>query len=203
MSKMNTREQILAATERIIQEKGLARVTTREIAREAGCSEGSLYKHFVDKEDLFMAVIQSHLPELIEAVRVDAVERKSARENLETIAQAVISYYEKLLPLSISLFADLTLLARHRQWMQEQKAGPLNLYHRIASYIQIEQELGRLKKELEPFTVAATLLGPCYQYVFVQYFDGSDPFPVSSEQFVRNIVETLLIGIAAYGACPE
>jgi AcrR family transcriptional regulator len=193
---MTMRQQILAATERVIQEKGLARVTTREIARAAGCSEGTLYKHFEDKEALFLAVIQTYLPPLIEIVSTDMAGKQSIRENLEIIAQAAIAYYEKLLPLSISLFADLDLLARHRQWMLENKAGPLNIYHRIAAYIQAEQALGRVKKELEPFNIAVALLGPCYQYVFVQYFDGCDPFPLAGKQFVQSIVETLLTGIA-------
>ncbi len=193
---MNMREQILAATERVIQEKGLARATTREIAREAGCSEGTLYKHFATKEDLFLAVIQTYLPEVAEAVSPEMAGKLSVQENLENIAQAIINYYEKLLPLSISLFADLDLLARHRQWMHEQKAGPLNIYHRISLYIQAEQKLGRIKKELDPFDIAASLLGPCYQYVFIQYFDGSDPFPLASKQFVQRIVNILLVGIA-------
>jgi AcrR family transcriptional regulator len=193
---MNTRQQILAATERVIQEKGLARVTTREIAREAGCSEGTLYKHFVDKDALFLAVMRAYLPELVEVVQVEMAGKQTVQENLQAIVQAAISYYEKLLPLSISLFADFDLLARHRQWMHEQKAGPLNIYHRLAAYIQAEQELGRLKKDVQSFIIASALLGPCYQYVFVQYFDGSDPFPISSTKFVCGLVETLLSGIA-------
>src|SRR5882724_268568 len=116
-TKMNMRQQILAATERVIQEKGLARVTTREIARAAGCSEGTLYKHFEDKEDLFLAVIHAYIPPLVETVSTDMAGKQTIRENLEIIAQAVITYYEKLLPLSIMLFADFGLLARHRQWM--------------------------------------------------------------------------------------
>ncbi|HEY4385125.1 MAG TPA: TetR/AcrR family transcriptional regulator [Ktedonobacteraceae bacterium] len=193
---MNTREQILAATERIIQEKGLARVTTREIAREVGCSEGTLYKHFVGKESLFLTVVQTCVPDLVDVVQVEMAGKQSVRENLEAIAHAAISYYEKLLPLSLSLFADQDLLARQRQWMQEQQVGPLNIYHRVALYIQAEQQLGRIKQELAPFTIAAALLGPCHHYVFVQCLSGCDPFPQTEKQFVQEIVETLLLGIS-------
>ncbi|GCE20017.1 TetR/AcrR family transcriptional regulator [Dictyobacter kobayashii] len=63
---MNTRRLILEATERLIRLKGLSRATTKEIAREAGCAEGTLYKHFEHKEDLFLTIIQEHLPTLIE-----------------------------------------------------------------------------------------------------------------------------------------
>ncbi|MFF7247244.1 helix-turn-helix domain-containing protein [Embleya sp. NPDC008237] len=43
---------------------GLARTTTKEIARAAGCSEAALYKHFTGKEELFVAVLQERLPPL-------------------------------------------------------------------------------------------------------------------------------------------
>src|SRR5690348_14675512 len=83
--RMNTRQHILDATERIIQTKGFARVTTREIAREAGCAEGTLYKHFVSKDDLFLAVIQKNLPDVIETVREDRVGTRTVGANLEEI----------------------------------------------------------------------------------------------------------------------
>ena len=35
--------------------KGLVRATTKEIARAAGLSEGTLYNHFANKEELFPA----------------------------------------------------------------------------------------------------------------------------------------------------
>ncbi|HZU16911.1 MAG TPA: helix-turn-helix domain-containing protein, partial [Candidatus Dormibacteraeota bacterium] len=40
------RERIVAAAARVIRERGVVNATTREIAREAGVSEGSLYNHF-------------------------------------------------------------------------------------------------------------------------------------------------------------
>jgi hypothetical protein len=109
------------------------------------------------------------------------------------IARAVIAYYRKLLPLTTALFGDIDLLNHFRLWMQERKGGPLSIYERVASYVAAEQRLGRLKPEIEPFSFAALLLGACHQYVFVQYFQGHDPFPVSEDQFIAGIVRTLLI----------
>ena len=58
----------------------------------------------------------------------------------------------------------------------------------------MEQRLGRLKPEIEPFAFAALLLGPCHQYAYIQYYQGQDPFPVSEEQFIAGVVQTLLLG---------
>src|SRR5215210_7611723 len=51
------REQILGAAPRVFAEKGFSRATTREVAREAGVSEGTIYNYFEDKEALLMAII--------------------------------------------------------------------------------------------------------------------------------------------------
>ena len=64
-----TRAQLVDAAERVLRAKGLARATTKEIAREAGYAEGTLYLHFADKLDLVRAVHEKLLPAFIEVVR--------------------------------------------------------------------------------------------------------------------------------------
>jgi AcrR family transcriptional regulator len=63
-----TRAQLVDAAERVLRVKGLARATTKEIAREAGYAEGTLYLHFADKLDLVRAVHEGLLPAFVELV---------------------------------------------------------------------------------------------------------------------------------------
>jgi AcrR family transcriptional regulator len=51
------REQILGAATRVFAEKGFSRATTREVARAAGVSEGTIYNYFVDKDALLLAIL--------------------------------------------------------------------------------------------------------------------------------------------------
>jgi AcrR family transcriptional regulator len=53
------REQILGAATRVFADKGFSRATTREVAREAGVSEGTIYNYFEDKEALLMAIMDT------------------------------------------------------------------------------------------------------------------------------------------------
>ena len=52
------REQIVGAATRVFAEKGFSRATTREVAREAGVSEGTIYNYFEDKDALLMAILE-------------------------------------------------------------------------------------------------------------------------------------------------
>ena len=51
------REQIVGAATRVFAQKGFRRATTREVAREAGVSEGTIYNYFEDKDALLMAIL--------------------------------------------------------------------------------------------------------------------------------------------------
>src|ERR687898_2583792 len=51
------RGQILEAARRVFAERGFRRATTREVARAAGISEGTIYNYFEDKDALLMAIL--------------------------------------------------------------------------------------------------------------------------------------------------
>ncbi|HEY2278086.1 MAG TPA: TetR/AcrR family transcriptional regulator [Streptosporangiaceae bacterium] len=71
----DTRDRILDAAAHVMRTRGFARTTTKEIARAAGYSEATLYKHFQDKTDLFLAVPKERLPSLgstLSALSADA-----------------------------------------------------------------------------------------------------------------------------------
>jgi AcrR family transcriptional regulator len=52
-----TRERIIDAARAVMLNKGLVRATTKEIARAAGVSEGTIYNYFASKEDLFLCTL--------------------------------------------------------------------------------------------------------------------------------------------------
>ncbi len=65
---LNTRERLLGATMKLVSEKGYLGATTREIAREAGVSELTLFRNFGSKEKLFEGMLGQYtfLPRLKE-----------------------------------------------------------------------------------------------------------------------------------------
>src|SRR5205823_12669084 len=116
-----TQQQIVEAVEQLIHSKGLARVTTKEIARATGLSEGALYRHFDHKEEVFFAILMKYLPSFIDTFNQHVAGTATVSGNLEAIALAALRYYEQLIPLSASFFADTQLLARFRR--SEERRG--------------------------------------------------------------------------------
>src|SRR4029434_7469487 len=87
----------------------------------------------------------------------------AVEHNLREITLAILRYYEQLIPLSASFFADTDLLARFRALLQ-QLGGPERLHYRVAIYIEQEQRLGRIAPDLPALSISTSLLGPVFQY---------------------------------------
>ena len=170
-----TRERILAAAREVMRGKGLVRATTKEIARAAGLSEGTLYNHFANKEELFLCTLNelpSGFVSLIRGLRERAgTETVPVRAGAGRAAPRSISTVRPI-PMGASFFADPELLARHRELLQQRGAGPQRANEAVAAYLRAEQELGRVRGDADPDAVAYMLLGALYQYVYWRQFLG-------------------------------
>jgi len=191
---MTTRQQILEAAERQIRAKGLARVTTRDIARDAGFADGTLFVHFAGKEELVTAVIAAHVPSLVAALEMPAGSATSVAAHLEAIAQAALSFYDHVLPLAAGALGDLVLLERLRQRLRTKSVGPLQAHEYIVAYLQAEQRAGRVPGEVDMVGAALLLLGACFQYAFLQQFLGETPFGQDAATTATALVRTLMAG---------
>lgn len=64
-----TRETLLDATAALLAEGGLSEATTQKVARRAGVAEGTIYRHFLNKEALVDAVFERAWVRLDQAIR--------------------------------------------------------------------------------------------------------------------------------------
>lgn len=57
-SRLQTRTQLLATAKRLFVERGFGATSLRDIAAEAGYTQGAFYSNFASKEDLFVALMR-------------------------------------------------------------------------------------------------------------------------------------------------
>jgi AcrR family transcriptional regulator len=192
---MDKRRQILEAAERVFRAKGLSGATTREIARDAGCAEGTLYLHFHDRLALFRAVLDECLPDVKENLYQleKAVGKRTVRRNLESLAASVLAFHERVQPTVCSLFAEPELLAAHQKHQREQRKGPRVAETLLGDYIRAEQKLGRIDRHASPEAICSMLLGSCFFRVFVARYTGDDP-AVPGDVFVRKLIDNIVRG---------
>ncbi|MFE0371374.1 TetR/AcrR family transcriptional regulator [Streptomyces tendae] len=190
------RERILDAAHELMRTVGLARATTKEIARVAGCSEAALYKHFASKEELFIRVLSERLPRLAPLLRGLATEPGGAsiEENLTEIARQAVLFYEQSFPIAASLYAQTQLKRRHDEAMRELGTGPHLPIEGLDAYLRAEQAAGRVRADADTFAAASLLLGACAQRAFAYDATPSGARP-PVDAFARRLSRTLLAGL--------
>lgn len=194
---MGTRETIVEAAARVMRDKGLARSTTREIARAAGYSEGTLYKYFESKEDLFLAVLAERLPSLIATLQhlPDRVGQGAVSGTLAEVAALALAFFAETVPIAAPVMAEPALLASHAAAVRRQGGGPDTPNMALAAYLRAEQELGRVRGDASPDAAAAMLFGACFQRVFFRLFLAADPDPGQDQRFAAEIAQVLMAGL--------
>lgn len=68
---VETRAALLAAVQRIIATDGIDAVTTTRVASETGVAVGTIYRYFVDREDLLAAAYDNTVADLIDRCAVE------------------------------------------------------------------------------------------------------------------------------------
>ncbi|BDH13892.1 TetR/AcrR family transcriptional regulator [Streptomyces hygroscopicus] len=203
-----TRSRILDAAAALMTTVGLTRTTTKQIAREAGCSEAALYKHFHNKEEIFVRVLHERVPQfsdVLEQLPGRAGDARGPAGHLTAVALAAVRFYRRSFPMAASLFASPELLATHRRKLHELgTAGPQNATQHLAGYLAAEQALGRVASGIDPHAAATLLIGACFHRAFLDlFFDAEAPpgvlLPAGDEEFAAKTVRALLDGLTPPG----
>lgn len=83
--RARTREKLIAAAAAIIGEKGYDRAPLEEIAERAGMTRGAVYGNFKNKEELFLALIESRWKPIVPPLKPGA----SLKEQLHILGETV------------------------------------------------------------------------------------------------------------------
>jgi len=147
------RNQILDAAARVFAEKGFHRATTKEIAKTAGVSEGTIYNYFANKADLLIGImtrlakLEVLSEELAEALQSDPRDFFIAvfRDRMGRIAQN----QETLQAILPEIFVNPELRERfYQQYVRR-------IAELIEQYIRAQIEQGRVRPVDVPLTVRA------------------------------------------------
>lgn len=178
---MSTRERILDAALAVMEERGLARATTKEIAKAAGCSEPLLYRYFPDKQSLFMDVLLERLPPL--TGWDDLAGEGTVEQNLTRITERLLAFYLRSFPIAASTFSDRDLLERHRSRIAAHGGGPGKPAEAVQHYLAAEVARGRLAATTDVEAIARIVAGAAlFEAFLARYADRAieDPEAVAA-----------------------
>ena len=98
-SKQKTRRRVLDAARQLFMERGYEAATIRDIAAQAGLSTGAVFASFIDKTDLFNAVMAEDFQRQVEALRDASAPDAKVDDAIMAVFAAGYRFHGAQLPL--------------------------------------------------------------------------------------------------------
>ena len=181
----NARPKIERAALKLFVEEGVNSATTRDIADEAGVSEGALYRHYKGKDELAQSLFMATHNRLGEMVMTAAM----TEGDLETKVRAIVTAYCTLADEDWLLFS-FHLVSLHRFLPHDTRRDddPVSITETIIKALIDAGEI----PEGDPALLAAMALGVVLQAGENKVYDRlPGPFSAHIEAFTRAIVAIL------------
>ncbi|HOO41548.1 MAG TPA: TetR/AcrR family transcriptional regulator [Syntrophales bacterium] len=187
-----TQKHLIEAADKLLQKTGLTRATTREIARQAGVSEGLLYHYFKDKAELILEVVFHRLRNLHEILEnlPFMVGQHTVAENLTRVLERAYDAQYQITPIVCGVFSDHQLRNRTREIILERNLGPRRPIEILAAYLAAEQKQGRIAAGIAPLSAARLLFASSFTGAMIDQFLGGQ---VGREEKLLEIRETVQI----------
>ncbi|MHB8531758.1 MAG: TetR/AcrR family transcriptional regulator [Solirubrobacteraceae bacterium] len=155
------REAILASTLALLRERGIARLTTREVAQRAGVSEASVFYHYTDRAGLLRAVFAAGLTPL-QQLGEDGLTGSDHRDVLLRLSEAIERFLDQALPVMMAAQSDTELRDSMAAYLQDNGLGPQRGVEVVVAYLAAEQAAGRLDPAIDAEAVGLLVVGASF-----------------------------------------
>lgn len=193
------RDAVISGALELIHDVGLARLTTREVARRAGVSEASVFYHFGDRVGLLQAVVLSAL-EPLKSLDLSAAFTPTPgalQSTLSAVGQALESFFDRALPIIEAMQSDVALRQSFARSLAEGDLGPHRGVRLVAAILTQARTAGDTDiSAADADPIAMMLVSACFLRAWQRHLDGdgrTSPVP-SLDTTVAALVR--LIGTA-------
>lgn len=117
---------LVAATRRLFDERGMLDAPIEEIARTVGIARGLIYRQFTSKEELFVLTVTDYLAELTTVLEASIVADAAPEAQLEAGLSAYAGFCQRY-----PAFLDISLLLMNRPAMELRAAISESVWLRL------------------------------------------------------------------------
>lgn len=194
------REQILDAAMHVFAEKGFARATNKDVAREAGITPGLIYHYFESKEALLMAIVENRSPLKMVRTLPPEVYALPPEAFLRTIVKRVLTIVEDehFVAFARMLLPEILNDTSHPQFATFAPTVIQRILGFLSGYIEtkvLSGELRPIERESIPL-YAQSFVGSIIAFVLRRQIIR-DPLALaySQEQIADVVVDMFLHGL--------
>ena len=190
-SANRTRHRLYDAAAEALNRDGIHGATTRQIARRAGVSEVTLFRHFKSKEKLFCALLQNGATAQIAVLEKDCSWKEHLRESLNKYAHQYSNFEKKD---SAGAF-----LAEELFWPESMRAAVAEIIRpvreRLVSILVDAQKAGVIRIDLSVECALDAFKSALYAGILRE--TACRPLNYSNNVYTLTVVEIFMRGIEA------
>ena len=184
--KRNTKlPSVMRAAIHLFVRQGIDGTTIQDIAREAGVSEGALYRHFKSKDELAWHLFTTHLAEFTAQLFSMVLSQPTAEQRIRAFVAECFKAFEA----NRDLFAYL-ILSEHRE-LKKYPGTQLHPGHVILKVIQEGQRAGEIRPG-DPYILGSLVLGGIIRTCVVKIHGGIEERLTKHEEEVSNLLWSMI-----------
>jgi AcrR family transcriptional regulator len=191
LPRIQREAQILDAATRVFASKGYRAATTREIAAEAGVSEGTIYNYFDSKYDLLIAMSKRLALESL-----GQLDQLPPQEDVRAYVTALVrdrfALLTKNMDLIRALMPEVLVDDELRQAYVEQVLSPALSY--LGAIIENRTKAG-VFREVDTQIVGRAMIGAVMSFGYLWLQRPSELDQRSQEELVSEVVRLFLDGL--------
>ena len=187
-----TRQRIIQGAAQVFGEMGYDGATTRAIAEAAGVNEVTLFRHFGNKKNIFMAVIErfSALPGLRSALAEQLT--GNYEEDLTTLGN---HFLVRMLKQRKSILMSLCTAERLPEIREVVAQPPTQQQQMLSGYLRQQIERGTVRDLPNPELAAKLFFGMLFEFAISQPLLTSTPIEhIPPEEVVAQVVDIFVRG---------
>jgi AcrR family transcriptional regulator len=189
-----TKKRILAAAELVFSRDGFQGATTREIARQAGVNEVTLFRHFRTREELLRATLDQGCATFEALVgQSDEVWKDRLAERLEHYVREMYSVVRQREALVRAFASEARILPESirralQEFMEQRKA-------RLVARLKQAQELGLVRKDVDLSAASDLIRDSIHSAILRHTAYNTDPEAVDAH--LQGVADIFYHGIKA------
>jgi len=160
VKKLDTKtrqKQIIKVSLDIIKRGGIQSLTIKEIAKRVGISEQAIYRHFKNKLDILISIVQYFNKSLSESIE-EAVDDTNVLQKIRNLTNAHLEFLEQNPAVATVIFAE--EIFQNESLLSKEVQDALNKrITRMMELIQLGQKRKEIENEYPPEYLAYMFLG--------------------------------------------
>ncbi len=187
----NTGQKIIDATMALIRDKGYVATTTKDIAKEAGVNECTIFRKFKNKKDIIINAMEQEKwranisPEILKNISWDL------QEDIEMFMKV---YMDRITPDFVNLSIGLRAPQIYEDTSELIMKVPLVFVEALKNYFN-EMEKGELIPHVDAESLVMMIFSATFGYTFLMASFGNKLSEIDRERYIKESAVLFCNGI--------